>query len=467
MWRKLSHARLPFCLLLCWLACFFPNAAYPQQSQAAPTPSESFPALVREDKLRLFDQVWRAINDNYYDRNFNGVDWRIQRDNYRRQAESAASSTELYHVLRQMIGKLGDAHTRIYSPDDGFDRFRPSGTTVGVVVRRVESKAVVSWVDPNSDAYRLGIRPGFTVSEVNGQPVEKALEQIRAEFVDSSTPVALELQSFDRLFSGPRDTTVAVTFIDSDGESKPITLTRRFVEFQRRVMARQMPYHMGYIELTGFGPEIEKEFDYAMQYMQDTRGLILDLRNNGGGFVTTVAQVASYFFDDETDLGEFITRQGRSTRRHTQKLRTVYREPLIVLVSSRSASGSEIFAAAMQERKRALILGTGSTTCGCLLGVSRTLRLFDGGKLNISDTDFRTSQGRRIEGIGIKPDFMIDLRSADLLAGRDRALESAVDQLGRSIAFGLRSGEMDFKVMVPDFGIRASSSSIPISQYQR
>src|SRR5262249_7659503 len=157
----------------------------------------------------------------------------------------------------------------------------------------------------------------------------------------------------------------------------------------------------------GFGPEIERDFEFAMQAMQGTRGLILDLRNNGGGFVTTVAQIASYFFSDETNLGEFITRAGRATPRQTQKLRYYYREPLVVLVSSRSASGSEIFAAAMQERKRALVVGVNPTTCGCLLGVSRTLRLADGGKLNISDTDYRTAMGRRIEGAGVKPDQQV------------------------------------------------------------
>src|SRR5262249_23095970 len=156
------------------------------------------------------------------------------------------------------------------------------------------------------------------------------------------------------------------------------------------------PHKIGYIEITGFGPEIEKDFEAAMQDAQGTSGLILDLRNNGGGFVTTVAQLASYFLPEDTSLGEFITRQGRSTSRHTQKVRISYREPIVVLVSARSASGSEIFAAAMQERKRALVIGANPTTCGCLLGVSRTLRLLDGGKLNVSDTDYRTAMGRRI-----------------------------------------------------------------------
>lgn len=425
------------------------------------------PAIAREERLRVFEQVWRAINDNYYDKSFRGVDWRQQRELFRSQIEMATSGAEFYRVLRQMIGKLGDAHTRIYSPEDGFDRYRPSGLTVGLIVRRIEGKPVVTWVDPDSEAAKFGIRSGFTVSEVDGEPIEKVLQRLRRDIGESSTSTALELQSFDKLFYGPRDVPVAATFVDGEGQQKSVSLVRRFTEFQRRVTARQLPYKIGYIELTGFGPEIERDFELAMQQMQGTRGLILDLRNNGGGFVTTVAQIASYFFPEETDLGEFITRYGRSTRRRTQRLRSIYREPLIVLVSSRSASGSEIFAAAMQERKRASIVGTNPTTCGCLLGVSRTLKLSDGGKLNISDTDYRTAQGRRIEGLGVKPDQQIELKIADLIAGRDRTLEESVDSLGRTIAFGSRNTEMDFKLRIPDIGLRSSSRGQPTTHLQR
>lgn len=451
-------ATLKYILLVCTLVVFYPAGGGAQQVTTQPA---------REDRIRLFDQVWRAVNDNYYDRNFHGLDWRQQREIFRPQAEAAPNNAELYRVLRQMIGKLGDAHTRIYSPEDGFDRHRPAGTTVGVVVRRIEDKPTVTWVESGSEASRLGIRPGFVVLRIDDQPVEKVLERISAEIGDSSTRTALELQSMDRLFYGPRETPVAVTFLDPDGKLRPVTLMRRFVEFQRRVVVRQLPYRIGYIELTGFGPEIEKEFEYAMQYMQGTRGLILDLRNNGGGFVTTVAQIASYFFNEGTVLGEFITRQGRSTPRQTQRLRTAYREPVVVLVSSRSASGSEIFAAAIQEKKRGVVLGTSPMTCGCLLGVSRTLKLLDGGKLNVSDTDFRTPLGRRIEGSGVRPDLTVNLRTVDLLAGRDAALETAVNQLGRTIAFGQRSKEIDFKLKIPKLGVWTSSQNSPATHLRR
>jgi C-terminal peptidase prc len=455
MARKSLLAFLSICLVLG--ALLYPPAPATHAQSSSTTGS-------REERLRVFDQVWRAIFDNYYDRQFRGVDWRLQREVFRPQVEVSRSSSDLYRVLRQMLGRLGDAHTRIYSPEDGFDRHRPAGTTVGVVVRPIEGKPVVTWVEPGSEAARQGIRTGFTVTQIDGVPVEKKIDRIRDEIGESSTRTALELQSYDKLFNGQRDTPVAVTFVDPGGRLRPVTLLRRFIEFQRRVVVKRLPYRIGYIEVTGFGPEIEKDFEVAMQEVQGTRGLVLDLRNNGGGFVTTVAHVASYFFPVETNLGEFITRQGRSTSRNTQRLRTVYREPLIVLVSARSASGSEIFAASMQERRRALVVGTNPTTCGCLLGVSRTLKLSDGGKLNVSDTDYRTAMGRRIEGVGVKPDLYFEVRIADLLAGRDRTLEYSVEQLGRTIAFGRGGSAIEFKLNVPNVSLRSSIRNSPTSQ---
>src|SRR5262245_19260952 len=470
MARRSLHALLSLLLLfgppLCLLAPAGRSQSLPHPQAEVRTPSAGV-ANTREDRLRVFDQVWRSIFDNYYDKRYGGVDWRLQREIFRPQAEASRNSSELYRVLRQMISKLGDAHTRIYAPEDGFDRNRPSGTTVGVAVRRIEGRPVVAWVDPSSEAARQGIRPGFTVSRIDGMPVEKALERIRDEIIESSTQTALELQTYDKLFQGPRDTPVSVTFVDNEDRLRPVTLIRRYVEFQRRVITRKMPHKIGYIELTGFGPEIEKDFEAAMLEVQGTRGMILDLRNNGGGFVTTVAQVASYFLPEDTNLGEFITRQGRVTSRLTQRSRINYREPLTVLVSARSASGSEIFASAMQERKRAVIVGSSPTTCGCLLGVSRTLKLIDGGKLNISDTDYRTAAGRRIEGSGVKPDMWFDTRIVDLLAGRDGALELAFDHLGRTIAFGARGAQIEFKLKVPKIGPRLPTRGSDASQSRR
>src|SRR5215468_122753 len=467
MARKSLHALLSLLLLFSSLLSLRAPEARSQslaRSQSEARAQSAGAANTREDRLRVFDQVWRAIYDNYYDKRYGGVDWRLQRDIFRPQAEAARNSAELYRVLRQMIGRLGDAHTRVYAPEEGFDRDRPAGSTVGVAVRRIEGKPVVTWVDPGSEAARLGIRPGFTVLQVDGLPVQKALDRIRDEINESSTQTALETQTYDRLFHGPRDTPVAVTFLDVEERPHTVTLTRRFVEFQRRVVVRKPIDNIGYIEITGFGPEIEEDFEAAMREAQGTSGLILDLRNNGGGFVATVAQIASYFLTEGEGLGEFISRQGRAASRYTQRAEISYREPLVVLTSARAASGSEIFAAAMQERKRAIIVGANPTTCGCLLGVSRTLKLLDGGKLNVSDTDYRTATGRRIEGTGLKPDLQYEARVTDLLASRDRTLELGVDQLGRAIAFGARGADMEFKLNLPNVRLQSSVQGSDASQ---
>lgn len=446
------------------LALFLALPASAQEASIAST--ENVP-LTRELRLKVFDQVWRAINENYYDRNFHGLDWPAQRLSYRPQIETARDNGEFYRALRGMIGKLGDAHTRIYSPDDGFDRYRPAGTTVGLTVRRVEGKAVITAVEANSDALRQGVRPGQVVVKVDGVPVEQVVARLQEELGASSTPIARDLQSLDRLLYGQRDTVLNLTVQDENKQLRSYSLTRRYVEFQRRVNARLLPYNIGYIEITGFGPEIERDFDRAMQSLQWSRGLVLDLRNNGGGFVSTVAWIASYFFPEDTDLGEFITRQGRSSRRRTWKARITYRAPLVVLVSNRSASGSEIFAAAIQERKRGSIIGSSPATCGCLLGVSRTLRLDDGGKLNISDTDYRTAFGRRIEGVGVQPDQQVEIKIADLTAGRDSLLEAAFDTFTRNLIFGARNKPIEFKLQIPALNVSASSRNVPTTNFNR
>src|SRR5215813_7754248 len=461
MRRKSLHPLFPPILFFCSLICLRAPDALPQAGVRAQANNV---ADTREDRLRVFDQVWRAIYDNYYDKRYRGVDWRVQREIFRPLAEAARNNAEFYRVLRQMIGKLGDAHTRVYAPEEGFDRDRPAGSTVGVAVRRIEGRPVVTWVDPGSEAARLGVRPGFTVLQVDGLPVQKAFDRIREEINESSTQTALETQTYDRLFHGPRDTPVAVTFLDVEERPHTVTLTRRFVEFQRRVVVRKPIDNIGYIEITGFGPEIEEDFEAAMRESQGTSGLILDLRNNGGGFVATVAQIASYFLTEGEGLGEFISRQGRAASRYTQRTEISYRRPLVVLVSARSASGSEIFAAAMQERKRAIIIGASPTTCGCLLGVSRTLKLWDGGKLNVSDTDYRTAMGRRIEGTGVTPDLQFETRMEDLLSSRDRTLELAADQLGRTIAFGSRGADIEFRLNLPNVKLQSSVQGSDASQ---
>jgi len=98
--------------------------------------------------------------------------------------------------------------------------------------------------------------------------------------------------------------------------------------------------------------------------------------------------------------------------------------PLIVLTSERTASAAEIFVEALRISRRATIIGT--ETCGCVLAVRTRHLLPDGGLLDVSELDYETAEGHRLEGHGLKPDEAVNIERSDLYSGRDRALELAL-----------------------------------------
>jgi len=414
-------------------------------SAPASPQADSTRPIARDERLRLFDQVWRAIQDHYYDRAFGGVDWRMQRELHRPRAAEATTREDLYRVLRRLVATLNDSHTRVFAPEEEFDRQRPTRLTVGLLLRQVEGAIVVVEVDPDSEAARAGIRPGFRLESIDGQPIAARITAIRQELAAPSE--ALSTAILDRLFWGPVGVSVEADFTDARGNRLRATLTRRRQELPRRVTSRQLAHGLGYLEVTSFRPEIEPEVAAAMATQAGARGLILDLRRNGGGLVATVSRVAGHLLPAGTALGEFITRQGRTVEALAESRGERYRGPLVVLVSDRSASGAEVLAAALQESRRGYLIGAQPATCGCLLGVGRTILLSDGGKLNISDTDFRTARGQRIEGRGLQPDRAVPLRLEDLAQDRDRPLEEAMAYLVRTLLLGPNPPGLDFPLL--------------------
>jgi carboxyl-terminal processing protease len=104
--------------------------------------------------------------------------------------------------------------------------------------------------------------------------------------------------------------------------------------------------------------------------------------------------------------------------------------PLVVLTSETTSSAAEILVAALQTKRRAHVIGT--ETCGCVLAIRNRHALPDGGVLDVSEFDYRTAGGVRLEGVGVKPDKVIQLQRADIYSRHDRALDLAKGFLGRS-----------------------------------
>jgi carboxyl-terminal processing protease len=190
------------------------------------------------------------------------------------------------------------------------------------------------------------------------------------------------------------------------------------------------------VEFDAFTQPITVDFMRALaDELRDARGLIVDLRNNGGGEAEAMTEIASAFLPAGKSLGRFTDRTGRVTfepqTRSAMLLAadaiTRFPAPVVILTSARTSSAAEIFVAAIKEARRATVIG--ASTCGCVLAIRRRHTLPDGGELDVSEMDYRTAGGVRLEGAGITPDEKISLDIKDLRASRDRALERAADLL--------------------------------------
>jgi carboxyl-terminal processing protease len=433
--RKSLRARaLALCIGL-FLCVAFPVSLFPR-SPVTPAGPES--ALVstatREGRLAVFDDAWARINERYYDQTFHGLDWDAQRAIFRELAAQAGSSQELYALLRRMVASLNDPHTRVFGPDEKFDWWRPRFVSVGFTIAEIAGLPIVIDVDHNSAPQRAGVRAGDEIETVNG---EAALDLVKRRLATLPDPASASarFRVFAKLLDGPSETSVDLTWKRKDGKQKSARFERHWQQRELGVRIRRERGEYAVIEIDAFTKPIAAAFARSLkQKLAGTRGLILDLRTNGGGDAEAMSDVASAFLGVGSNLGQFTDRAGTSftLSTHFKSLLTPdpiaqTNLPLIVLTSERTASAAEIFVEALRLSRRAIIIGT--ETCGCVLAVRARHLLPDGGLLDVSELDYETAEGHRLEGHGLKPDEAVRIERNDLYSGRDRALDVALSKL--------------------------------------
>src|ERR1043165_6496517 len=126
-------------------------------------------AAAREERLKIFDEVWEQVRERYFDPSLRGVDWQEVRRSLRPRAAEAAGEGELYAVLRRMLGTLRDPHTRVFEPGESDDWRVQRYVSVGVSVRELQGEVVVTDVEGGSEAERVGLRAGDAVLSVDGE----------------------------------------------------------------------------------------------------------------------------------------------------------------------------------------------------------------------------------------------------------------------------------------------------------
>jgi carboxyl-terminal processing protease len=397
-------------------------------------------SLTVKERVGVFEEVWKAVNEKYYDPKFNGTDWNAVHDRYRPLVDAVQTDAEFYDLLSLMVGELRDAHTRVRSPRGRQERKNLQATSVGVRVYEVENTPVVFSVTPDSDAARAGVTAGMVVRTVNGQPISEAVAKARREVGTSSSERATRILSYQKVIAGEPDTALKLGLERADGGADfEVTLTRRSVSAAPQFEARMLPSGYAYIKFNRFLSPVNKLIKEALIKFKNAPGLILDLRSNGGGDGELGGQIAGYFFNDKTAFATLITRTGKPPSalfglikipkdfKAGKKGGQLYSNPVVILINEATGSTSELFASAMQEHNRAEIVGTQS--CGCVLGILNYKQLKGGGDLAISEIGFITSKGNTLQGNGVTPDKTIVLSIKNLQTGRDIALEEAENHL--------------------------------------
>jgi carboxyl-terminal processing protease len=317
-------------------------------------------------------------------------------------------------ALQGMVETLDDPHTAYMTP---YEYLQVNSSLEG------EYEGIGAWMDATGDyltvvapmegspAEAAGLQPGDVVIAVDGEDMTG---------VDGELVIQRVL--------GPEGTQVVLT-IRREGVAEPfdVTLTRARITVPS-VIGEMLDEDIAYVQLTTFGSDTANELRATLNDLlgQDPIGLILDIRNNGGGYLDTAVQITSEFLTQGVVLYE---EYGDGTRDTHSVLEggVAIEIPLIVLVNEGSASASEILAGAIQDYGRGLLVG--QTTFG-KGSVQLPIALSNNqGALRITVARWLTPNERDISAQGLQPDVMVDLTEDDFEAGQDPQLDKAVELL--------------------------------------
>lgn len=410
-------ARWASCLvvvLLC-VAFFLSGIAF-QRFGLARVERMIFADLETGDGLdaELLDEARRVIQDNFVDR------------------EAATDERLQTGALSGMVDILGDiGHSRFMTPsmvEEQANYIAGEFEGIGAYVEMRDGfVTIVSPID-NSPAQAAGILPGDVVTAVDGQDV-----------------TGLSLQEVVDMILGPAGTPVTLTlFRPESSEELTLTLERARIELQNVTWTMLPGTTVAQIRIAGFSERVADDLAAAIEAAtaQGATGLILDLRNNPGGLLSEAVSVAGRFLPTDTVVVLRQDADGEVTEERTDNGAPT-ELPLVVLINQGSASASEIVAGALQDHKRATLVGETTFGTGTVLN---EFGLSDGSAILLATEQWLTPDGRVIWREGVVPDEVVeltgpvqllvpetadDLSAEEVAASADAQVLRAVELLGQ------------------------------------
>ncbi|MCW5875738.1 MAG: S41 family peptidase [Anaerolineales bacterium] len=338
--------------------------------------------------------------------------WEAWRNVQYSQADIPGTYQDLLRAaLRSMVSALDDPHTAYMDPDQLRQaNISLEGEYEGIGAFVDTTTEYVTIVTPiaGSPAEAAGLRPGDEVLAVDGED----MTGIPGEAVISR-------------ILGPEGTPVTLTIRRVDTPVFDVTIVRAHISIPS-VESEMLPGNIAYVKLNTFGASSDRELRNAVENLlaQNPRGLILDLRNNGGGFLTTAVNITSEFLSQGVVLIEEFG-NGEQDVYNVVSGGVATQIPMVTLVNNGSASAAEILAGALQDYGRSVLVGEVTFGKG---SVQSPATLSNGeGALRITIAHWLTPNERLIHGIGLTPEYLVELTSEDFDQGLDPQLDKAIE----------------------------------------
>lgn len=375
---------------------FLPIAAEPTPTPVTHLAQEEVPEAVR-DQFRTFWQVWDLLEEEFYDPS------RID------------PQKMIYGAIKGLVSSLGDDYTAFSTPAESAvsaTRLQGNYEGIGAYIGTRDGYHVIQGpVNDETPAAKAGLRLGDIVLEVDGVDVQ-----------------SMVLEDVIAMIKGPAGTDVTLKIYRPDEQREfEVTITRARIEV-RSAEGKMRPDGLAYVKIAVFGETTADELDDTLLELlkQNPRGLIVDLRGNGGGYLNAAREVLGRFLQEGIATYEQDRDGNRTPLPIIHGAAKAYDLPMVVLVNGGTASASEITAGALQDYGRAILIGEQTFGKGSIQNV---IPLEDGSTVRITWAHWLTPKGREIQDIGLTPELIVDLTPEDYAANRDPQLEAAAAYL--------------------------------------
>ena len=311
---------------------------------------------------------------------------------------------EIYEgIYKGMVSGLGDKYSE-YMTKDEYNLFMESNEGsfygVGIVILDDSQQFNIINVEKDSPAEKAGIKTGDVLLQVDGKSYDS-------------------LETLVTNLRGEEGTKVKVTVLRGD-ETLDFDMTREEI-VERSVTSEVLDGNIGYIKVSSFIETTDDDFRDALDEMEnkEVKGLIIDLRDNGGGLLPDSLNIGDMLLD-KGKLLTYIDKDGNKTAEYSNDGRTDLN--YVVLVNGNTASASEVLAAAIKDNDGGKIVGEKTFGKGI---VQTTRKLYDGSAIKLTEYEYRSPEGHKIHEKGVKPDVKVKNRSED----NDVQLEKAKELL--------------------------------------